>query len=299
MARIEQIKAFCTVVDLYSFSHAAEALGLSQPTISLQIKALEEEFGTQLLHRDGFKILPTENGRFVYENFTKILALYRQSFEGLKTGKGGFSGSIHIGASSGPGEHPLPGMLAAFKQAHPECEVSMFVGDSTEIMEKVANQALELGFVGAKRRDGRIAFQPFMEDRLILVAAKNSEFANREQITYQDLQQIPLILQQPGSGATVTLQRALSDVNLRFSDLNILMQLGLQDSVKSAVSAGFGATIISSLGANKEIETGELVPIVVSDLDLRRNIYQCQNKEIPLSNIAQSFMDFANDYKKS
>jgi DNA-binding transcriptional LysR family regulator len=77
------------------------------------------------------------------------------------------------------------------------------------------------------------------------------------------------------------------------------MQLGLQDSVKSAVAAGFGATIISALGANKEIENGELIPINISDLDLRRKIYTCQNREIPLSNIAREFLKFSQKYKKS
>jgi len=297
MTRIEQINAFCRVVDLSSFSQAAEALGLSQPTISLQIKALEEEFGSELLHRDGYKILPTENGRFVYDHFTRILALYARSLEGIKTGQGTYSGSIRIGASSGPGEHPLPQILAKFKNAHPECEISMFVGDSNEIMEKVASQTLEVGFVGAKRRDGRLAFTPFLEDHLILVVPKDSRFASMPSIPYEQLHEVPLIIQQPGSGATATLQRALSEVNMHLSDLNFLMQLGLQDSVKSAVASGIGGTIISSLGAKKEIENGEFVAVTVPHLDLRRKIFQCHNREIPLSNIAQEFLTFASKYK--
>jgi len=299
MARIEQLNAFCKVVELGSFSQAAETLGLSQPTISLQIKSLEEEFKSELLHRDGYKILPTENGQFVYQHFTRIIALYDRSLEGIKTGKSRFSGAIRIGASSGPGEHPLPQILANFKQAHPECDVSMFVGDSNEIMEKVANQSLEVGFVCAKRRDGRLAFEPFIEDRLILIVSKASPFAKVSEISYEQLSKIPLIIQQPGSGATSTLQRALSEVNMHLTDLTILMQLGLQDSVKSAVASGIGATIISSLGAKKEIENGVFIPIDVPELDLRRNIYQCYNREIPLSNLAQEFLAFAARYKKN
>ena len=299
MARIEQIIAFCKVVDLRSFSQAADQLGLSQPTISLQIKALEEEFGTELLHRDGFKILPTENGQFVYGNFSKIIALYRHSLDGVKELEHTFSGSLRVGASSGPGEYPLPKILAKFKETYPQCEISMHVGDSNEIMEKVADQSLEIGYVGAQRRDGRLAFDSFIEDKLILVVSKNSPFADRRTINYDELKTIPLILQQPGSGATVTLQHALAEMHLHFTDLQILMQLGLQDSVKSAVAAGFGATIISALGANKEIENGELIPINISDLDLRRKIYTCQNREIPLSNIAREFLKFSQKYKKS
>lgn len=297
MTRINQLISFCKVVEMGSFSQAGEALGLSQPTISLQVKALEEEYSTELLHREGHRILPTEDGLFVYEHSTKIIALFKRSLQGVKNNQGKYSNSIRIGASSGPGEHPIPIIIAKFKQANPECDISLQVGDSNDIMDQVANQVLEIGFVGAKRRDGSLTFQPFLEDKLILAVSKESQFAKQHQITYSELQKIPLIIQQSGSGATVTLQRALAEMRMRLSDLNIMLQLGLQDSVKAAVIAGYGATIISSLGIKKEIENGDLIPISVEDLDLSRKIHFCQNREVPLSNIAKRFIKFAQQYK--
>ena len=298
MARLDQIESFCKVVELYSFSIAAEALGLSQPTVSLQVKSLEEEYGVKLLHRDGHKILPTEDGQFVYDHLIKMAALFNRSKQGVRKNQESYKGNLQIGASSGPGEYPIPIILAQFQKEHPNARVILQAGDSNQIMDKVANQSLEIGFVGTKRRDGNLKFSPYLEDTLILVAAKNYTFARGGSITFQELQKIPLIIQQPGSGATAILKKALSEVHLRLTDLNIILQMGLQDSVKTAVVAGYGATIISALGVIKEIETGQLKKISAEVLDLRRQIHICHNREVPLTNLARNFIKYAIKYKK-
>lgn len=299
MPRIDQIISYCKVVEMNSFSIAAEALDLSQPTVSMQVKSLEEEYNVKLLHRGGHKILPTEDGQFVYDHLIKMIALFERSKQGIRKNRDNFKGSIQIGASSGPGEYPIPIILARFQKEHPDAGVILQVGDSNEIMDKVASQSLEIGFVGTKRRDGNLTFKPYLEDTLILVAAKNSSFIRSGSITYEELRRIPLIIQQPGSGATAILKKALSEVHLHLNDLNIILQMGLQDSVKTAVLAGFGATIISELGVIKEIDSGQLKMISTKMLDLRRQIYICQNREIPLTNLAKNFIKYAIKYKKT
>ena len=293
MTRIDQLLSFCTVVELKSFSLAAERLGLTQPTISLQIKALEGEFGTELLHRESHHILPTAEGKIVYENALKILALYEKTRQAVYDNHRDFNGTLTIGASSGPADYPIPLLLGKFKTEHPECAINLQVGDSSEIIEKVFNQSLELGFVGTKRRDGNLYFEPYLEDKLVLVTAGKHPLAQKKAISFQELQEIPLIMQQPGSGATINLQKALATSGLSFSNLNILMELGLQDSVKSAVLAGYGAAIISSLGVKKEIETGTLQEIEIEGLDLYRQIFICYNRMLPLANITKEFLAFA------
>lgn len=297
MTRIDQLTSYCSVVDLKSFSLAADRLGITQPTISLQIKALENELGTQLLHRDGHHIIPTEEGKLVYQNSLKILSLYEKTKQDILKSKKDFHGSLIIGASSGPAEYPIPILLGQFKLAHPESKINLQVGDSSEIIEKVASQAIELGFVGTKRRDGNLVFDAYIEDRLVLVTAKSNELSRKKTISIDELRDLPLILQQSGSGATINLQDALSSAGLKIGELNILMELGLQDSVKSAVLAGYGATIISSLGIKKEIEKGALVQLEVKDLDLRRQLYICHNRLIPLSNLAKKFLSFTLRHK--
>ena len=188
-------------------------------------------------------------------------------------------------------------MLGKFKQAHPESNINLQVGDSSEIIDKVANQAIELGFVGIKRRDGNLVFKPYLEDKLVLVTAPNHNLASRKSLTVSELREIPLIMQQPGSGTTINLQAALAQTGIKLNELNILMELGLQDSVKSAVLAGYGATIISYLGVKNEIQKGELVVIEIKNLDLFRQLYFCYNRLVPLSNLAKEFLSFAIENK--
>jgi DNA-binding transcriptional LysR family regulator len=297
MPRIDQMISFCRVVELKSFSLAAEALKLSQPTISMQVKALEDEFKVKLLHREGHHILPTEDGVLVYDHFIKISALYEKARQAVNHNQNNFSGSLVIGASSGPAEYPIPILLGMFKRLHPKTSIILQVGDSIEIIDKVASQSIELGFVGTHRRDGSLVFETYMEDNLVLVVGKDHPSSGKKIITYGELCRIPLILQQPGSGATINLQEALSGVHLKLSDLTITMELGLQDSVKAAVLAGFGATIISEMGVKKEIETGLLKKIDIIDLNLSRQIYMCSNRGVPLSNLANEFLNYSIAHK--
>lgn len=297
MIRIDQLLSYCTVVELKSFSLAAERLRLTQPTISLQIKALENEFGSELLHRESHHILPTGEGRIVYENSLKILALFEKTHQAVSQKQNDFNGLLTIGAGSGPADYPIPLLLGKFKREHPECTISLQVCDSNEIIDKVSRQSLELGFVDTKRRDGNLYFKPFLKDKLVLVTSKNHPIAQERCITVQELFQLPLIIQQPRSDSVINLQKALSTSGLHFSDLNILMELGLQDSVKSAVVAGYGAAIISSLGIRREIESGSLQEIEIENLDLYRQIFICYNRTLPLLNITKEFLTFAFRYK--
>ena len=132
---------------------------------------------------------------------------------------------------------------------------------------------------------------------LVLVANPAHPWAKRSSISYQELLQAPLILQQQGSGATAVLQDALREHGVNLSRLNIVMELGLQESAKAAVRAGFGLTIISLLGVREDLETGRLVRISIEDFELKRAIYVCYNRSNPLSILAQTFLDFANRQK--
>ena len=297
MSRMDELTTLCRVIEAKSFSRAAETLGLTQPAVSMQIKALEEAYGAELLHRSGFEILPTEVGRLVYEYACQILRLYEESQQQVQSLSGRLAGSLWIGASSGPGEGLLPVLLGKFKQEHPAIRVGLRVGDSREILEAVFSRQLELGFVGRLRRDRHLTFEPFLNDQLVLVAPASHPWAKVRTIPYEELLTAPLILQQQGSGATSVLQDALREQGLSLRELNVVMELGLQESAKAAVQAGFGVTLISRLGVREELETGKLVEIDVEGFALRRQIYVCYNRSTPLSSLAQTFLDFANQAK--
>ena len=162
----------------------------------------------------------------------------------------------------------------------------------------VLNQSLELGFVGSQHRDSHLIFKPFFDDEMALVLAPAHKLAQKKVISLDEFLSIPLILQQQGAGVRDTLIDALKNQGINLSDLNIFLELGLQDSAKSAVMAGFGGTVISKLGGVGDLVSGQLVEVSVQDLDFSRPQVLCYNRMLPLSNIASDFIKFANTNKE-
>ena len=298
MARIEHLKSFCLIAELRSFSLAAEQCGLSQPALSQQVKALEEEYQTELLHRKGSRIALTEDGKRVYKYALEILSLYKLSLEEVAPGRKQINGDLLVGASSGPGEFPVPVLLCMYKKEHPDISVSLKAGDTNEIIDLVLNHSLEIGFVGNQRPDSHLTFQPIFNDRMVLVVHPQHPFAARKHISIEEFLTIPLIMQQKGAGVRETFLESLKAQGIQPEELNVLMELGLQDSAKSAVMAGFGGAVISRLGGVNEIAAGKLVEISVEDLDFNRPMYLCVNRTLPLSNLAMDFLRFTESKKE-
>jgi len=296
MPRLEDFRTFCTVIEQRSFTRAAGVLGISQPAVSQQIKVLEREYGTALVHRQGTEIVPTEAGNLVYEHALQMLKLYERSKQRLREQEETLAGELTIGASTGLGEYLLPRAMVAFRAAHPESMIRLQVGDSSEILERILRQRIDLGFVGITRQDRHLKFEPFVSDRLVLVVAADHELARRGSIGWSELLQIPLVLQQAGSGATRTLRDALQPLGVRIEDLNIVLEVGLQESTKNAVLTGCGGTIISRLGVLNELRTGTLVEIPIAGLDLRHDFHVAYRSSWPLSRLAQAFLEEARRF---
>lgn len=300
MSRISSFITLCQVIDSGSFSRAAERLGVSQPAVSQQMKRLEQEYGTRLLHREGISVVPTEEGKIIYAFATQIIKLYERSKQAIREAdEKELSGRLSIGASTGLGEYLLPIALSHFKTEHPRTHLSMDVGDSDEILNRILQHRTDLGFVGVTRQDRHLSFTPFIHDSLILVVSPKHELSKQRAITLNELGNVPLILQQPGSGATSALRDALLSHGLRLEDLNILMEAGLQESTKAAVRFGLGATFISRLGALNELRAGSLVPVRIAHLELEHNFYVVHHRDWPLSRLARRFLKTAEETAKA
>ena len=294
MSRISSCITFCRVIDSGSFSLAAKALGVSQSAVSQQIKRLEQEYGARLLHREGTSVVPTEEGQIIYDFAMQIVKLYERSKQSLRdNADAALSGRLTIGASTGLGEYLLPAVLTKFKAENEDVSLAMEVGDSDEILNRILQQNLDLGFVGVTRKDRHLSFTPFVHDRLILVVSPQHELAERSSITFEELIKIPVILQQPGSGATSALRSALTTHGLKLEDLNVLMEAGLQESTKAAVRFGLGATFISHLGALDELQNGSLIAIDIEGLELEHDFYIAHHRDWPLSRLARRFLETA------
>ncbi len=288
-----QLAAFCAVVERKSFSQAAERLGVTQPAVSLQIRSLEERLGQQLLDRSGRRVEPTEAGRRLYRGAQRLLALERQLLEDVAgQAEGPLRGQLSIGASTGPGGTVVPVLLCEFQQANPEVSVELSIFDTQTVVDLVARRELELGVVGATPRNRSVAYEPFFRDEVILVCPPKHRFAGRK-VALDDLRGEPLIVMQEGAGVRQVIEDELRKAGRRLRDLDVRLELGLQESVKSAVEAGFGVTFISRTAVESELAAGTLAAARVQGLEPSREISLVRAAGRVTTRVADAFVEFA------
>ena len=289
-----QLAAFCEVVERRSFSEAAARLGVTQPAVSQQVRALEKRLGTQLLDRSGRRVEPTEAGLRLYRGAQRMLVLEEQLLEDLAEPDGPLRGTLEIGASTGPAAIVLPLLLCRFQRENAELQVHLSVSDTQSVVELVADRRLEVGIVGAARRHRSVTFEPFFRDEVILACPPGHPFAGRT-VDLDDLPEGPLILMQQGAGVRQMVEDELRMSGRRLRDLDAPLELGLQESVRSAVQGGFGVGFISRRAVETELAAGTLAEARVRGLDLARDIYVARAAGRAGSTAAQAFVAFAQE----
>ncbi len=290
-----QLAAFCAVVDRRSFSQAADRLGVTQPAVSLQVRALEKRLGTQLLDRSGRRVEPTEAGWRLYRGAQRLLALEEQIEADVAASvEGELEGNLVLGASTGPAAIVVPVLLCEFQLEHPGVHVSLTVSDTHTVVERVAARELELGIVGASRRHRGVRFEPFLSDEVILACPAAHRFAGKT-ISLDELREEPLILMQEGAGVRQIVEDALRRLGLRLRDLDVRLELGLQESARRAVEAGYGVTFISRAAVEADLEAGRLTEARVQGLEVTREISLASSTGRRRSRVAEAFVEFARE----
>jgi DNA-binding transcriptional LysR family regulator len=289
----KQLAAFCAVVERRSFSQAAEQLGVTQPAVSLQIRSLEKRLGLQLLDRSGRRVEPTEAGQRLYRSAQKLLAQEEQMLaELVGDEEGELAGKIDIGASTGPGGTVLPIVLCEFQQRHPDVHIALTVADTQHIVERVARRELELGVVGAARRHSGVTFEPFFRDEVVLAVPRGHRFADRT-VKINELKGEPLVLMQEGAGVRQVIDDELKEAGVRLRDLDVRLELGLQESARSAVVNGFGVTFISRSAIEADLASGTVAIARVEGLEPSREIALVRSTGRAETRVAQAFVEFA------
>jgi DNA-binding transcriptional LysR family regulator len=293
-----QLAAFCAVVERRSFSQAAERLGVTQPAVSLQIRSLEKRLGRKLLDRSGRRVEPTEAGLRLYRAAQRMLALEDQLVDELAAGEEGeLTGALQIGASTGPAAIVVPLLLCEFQAASPQVSVSLTVAHTQAVIDLVAERQLELGIVGAARRQRGVAFESFAEDEVVLVVPAGHRFAGRT-VGVDDLREERLIVMQEGGGVRQLLEDELRRAGHRLRDFDVRLELGLQESVRSAVVAGYGVTFLSRSAIETELAAGTVGEARVRELDLVREIVLARAAGRSHTRVADTFVAFARERQR-
>jgi DNA-binding transcriptional LysR family regulator len=288
-----QLAAFCAVIEKKSFSQAAERLGVTQPAVSLQIRALEKRLGVQLVDRSGRRVEPTEAGQRLYRNAQRVLAAEELLLDELTEGER-IAGRFELGASTGPGGSVVPILLGELAATYPDLSVALTVADTHRIIELVADRALELGVVGFARRHRSVVFEPLFRDQVVLACPPGHRFAGKA-ISLDDLREETLILMQEGAGVREAIEDELRAIGVRPRDFDARLELGLQESVRAAVEAGVGVTFISRSAIEAALAAGTLTEAHVKGLEPSRDIFLARAAGRTLTRAAQAFLDLARE----
>ena len=274
MASLENFRltVFRAVAQQRSFRKAAEHLFLTQPAVSLQIKALEEDLGIQLFDRTGTRVALTKAGEDLYSFAKQSSALLAEAERTIHRRVGEPAGLLELGASTTIAQYLLPGLLAEFRRAFPRVEFSLISGNTEEIVEAVAVHRVALGFIEGPAQNGAVKTQPFLEDELVLIVPAAHEWAERTSVTCSEVSSVPLLMRERGSGTRRVIELALAKHLLKREKLRIAMELDSTEAIKSAVEAGLGVGFISRSAIAKDQRTGNRIRVLaIEGLRIQRD----------------------------
>jgi DNA-binding transcriptional LysR family regulator len=274
MASLENFRVvvFRTVAEQLSFRKAAEELYLTQPAVSLQIKALEEDLGVQLFDRSGAHITLTEAGRVLLDYAKQVSSLLVEAEHKIAALNGEHAGQLVLGASTTIAQYVLPRLLGEFCKEHPRVHATLISGNTEHIVDAVEKQKIVLGFIEGPARSRDVKTKPFLQDELVLIVSTAHEWAERASVSCSDLCAAPLLMRERGSGTRHVIEMALARQSVKQSSLHIVMELDSTEAIKSAVEAGLGVGFVSRWAIAKDLRLDNSFKIVqVEGLNVKRD----------------------------
>lgn len=289
---IHRLEVFCRVIDLQSFTKAAEASFLTQPTVSEHIRALEETLNEKLVDRLGREVLPTPAGKILYRYARNIIALRDEAIQALDRYRGKLSGHLLIGASTIPGTYILPGIIGAFKAQYPSIQITLKISGSGEVVDRVREGTLEIGMIGARWSDRRVVLEEAFSDELVLAVYPDHPWARHRSIRLDALQDEPFIMREKGSGTRMVMHQILEANGFDPALLHAVAEMGSTEAVRQGIKARIGISILSAQAVAEDVQRGTLVIVGTEGIRFLRPFYLVQRKNRQLSPLGSAFLGF-------
>ena len=264
-----RLKVFRVVATHLNFSRAAEELLLTQPAVTQQIKALEDEYGVPLFDRSSGRITLTPGGQALLPFAERLKAISDEAFEAVANASGRHAGHLAIGASQTIGQYLLPNLVAGFLRESPRVTITAVSGNTDAMLEALIAHRIQVALIEgpALRKDIRV--EPFMEDHMVLVVPASHEWADQE-LDVSLLKDAPLLMREFGSGSRRVVENTLAQIGLTKKQLHIRMELDSTEGLLSAVEAGLGVTFVSRWAVRNQLTLGTLKLARVRGLKLSR-----------------------------
>jgi LysR family transcriptional regulator, transcriptional activator of the cysJI operon len=270
MAQLEnfRLKVFRAVAEHLNFRKAAEHLFLSQPAVTLQVKALENDLGVRLFDRSAGRISLTPQGTILLGYANQVASLVGEAERELGSNNGIVLGELALGVSTTIAQYVLPRLLGAFLSEHPRVQFSLHSGNTAEIVQLLLESKVSVGLIEGPARERSLRTEPFMEDELVLITPRDSD---SEHFSRSQLLESNLLMREQGSGSRRVVETALEKAGFKLKSFKKVMYLDSTEAIKSAVEAGLGIGFVSRWAITKEIELGALKITPVSSVRATRH----------------------------
>jgi LysR family transcriptional regulator, transcriptional activator of the cysJI operon len=264
-----RVRVFRTVAHHLNFSRAAEELFLTQPAVTQQVKALEDEIGVPLFDRSGGRITLTAGGKVLLPFADKMKEISDQAFSAVAETSGQQAGELAIGASQTIGQYLLPNFVAGFVKAYPRVQIIVRSGNTEAMLDALLAHEVHLALIEGLNQRKDLNIEPFLQDHMVLVVPPSHEWADQD-VEVDALKQQPLLMREFGSGSRRVVEKAIVVAGLQKKDLKIQMELDSTEGLLSAVEAGLGVTFVSRWAVRNQLSLGTLKIARIRGLKLAR-----------------------------
>jgi DNA-binding transcriptional LysR family regulator len=294
---VRQLRAFCAVARLLSYTRAAEELDCQQPTVSALIAQVEKVTHLTLFEQNGKRLSLTDEGRELYAHAQDVVEAaddLQVAAAELRGAGAAAAPSLRIAADTTVGTYVLPGVAGAFRRQHPDIALNLAVANRAGVRARLLAHEADLVVAGRPPSADGLAVEPFLRNELVAVAAPGHALAGRAAVPLDELAGASFLLREEGSGTRAAIEELFEVAGL---PLTAGMVLGHIEAIKQAVVAGLGVSVLSKAAVRRELRRGDLVVLDVAGLPLQRRWYVARLAAHPLSPGAAAFLEFLRAYR--
>ncbi len=292
-----RLKAYCLVVEMKSFSKAAEKKFMTQSAMSRLIKGLEDELGVKLLNRHSKIAMPTPAGRLFYEHAKQILMRYTNMENDVHSLVHKVKGLLYVGASSTVAAYLLPQVFFSFSKKYPEAQIELSVYNTEKIINSLQEGKIDLGIIEGNIKNAELFFEEIAEDEIVIIASDANPLAKKNSVLPQDLISQPFIMPETGSGTREFIDDFFHTTGIDPAKIKVLMTIGNPDLIVQMVQSGMGISFTSKWSVFKGIKDGSIRLLNITGKKLKRKFYLVSLDKDPSTAAARAFKEFIRGYR--
>ncbi len=295
--KIEYFRTFVEVVEKGGFLKAARELGVTQATVSNHIAALERFFGVLLFDRSKRAVKLTKEGEVLLEKVKDILRIVEETKKELKKMTEEAEETIRIVASTIPGEHILPGLIASYKKLKPKVNFEVEVQDTGRALKKLLRGEADLAAVGSLMEESfkEIEALPIGKERLVFICPIDHELTKKDKVKLEDCLRYPFVFRRKTSGTRAEVEKALRKLGISPSEIKVSLETGSTEATINAVSVGLGITILSEMAARKAETAGLIKIIKVEGWNVERMLYLVRDRRKKMTATVEEFWKMVSE----